>query len=451
MTSNSRRTAPNAAPSGEPTAAPSGEPTVPSGAPAGVLPRRFAALYNRDCRPYLIGGALAMMADNIEHVITYWVLWQKFHSPALAGFEVISHWVPFLLLSVYFGSLADRFDCRRVIQAAQVLFMLVSATWGILFVTDSLQIWMACVLLVLHGMAGSLWSPAEQLMLHDFVDTAELPSAVRLNATFRSLGILFGPVVGSVLLLGLGPTAGIFTNIAFYLPLTLFLFRTKFTGHSKRGADVPRRRMGIADSLRVMRQLRSDHVMVSMIILGGLGSFFVGASMQTTMPTFADDLGLGDAGLAYGVLLFAIGAGGVIGGILLEVTRRIQPTVGTAVVSTLVYGAGVLFFALTGNYPLAVGLLFVAGVANMASMSIGQTVVQLRASSADRGTVVGVYNMSANGLRAGSGFTVGLLGQAVGVHTSLALSSGLLLIGTLLAAWYAARGRRAAASLLPPG
>jgi hypothetical protein len=58
-------------------------------------PAKFAALRNADCRPYLFGAALAMMADNIEHVITYWVLWQKFHSPALAGFEVISHWVPF--------------------------------------------------------------------------------------------------------------------------------------------------------------------------------------------------------------------------------------------------------------------------------------------------------------------------------------------------------------------
>jgi MFS family permease len=63
-----------------------------------------------------------MLADNVEHVITYWVLWQQFHSPALAGFQVISHWVPFLLFSVYFGGLADRFDCRRVIQAAQALF-----------------------------------------------------------------------------------------------------------------------------------------------------------------------------------------------------------------------------------------------------------------------------------------------------------------------------------------
>src|SRR4051812_21790811 len=279
-------------------------------APAG--PRKFAALRNRDCRPYLFGAGLAMMADNIEHVITYWVLWEKFHSPALAGFEVISHWLPFLLFSVYFGSLADRYDCRRLIQAAQVLFMAVSATWGVLFVTNSLHVWEACVLLVLHGCAGALWGPGEQVMLHDFVGTAELPSAIRLNATFRSLGVLFGPVIGSVLLLGLGPTAGIFVNIAFYLPLTLFLFRTKFTGHTRDGI-VPRTRVGLRASLAVLRNVRTNHTIVSMTILAGLGSFFVGAPIQSSMPIFANDLGAAGAGLAYGALLFANGAGGLIG------------------------------------------------------------------------------------------------------------------------------------------
>jgi hypothetical protein len=38
-----------------------------------AAPAKFAALRNRDCRPYLFGAGLAMMADNIEHVITYWV------------------------------------------------------------------------------------------------------------------------------------------------------------------------------------------------------------------------------------------------------------------------------------------------------------------------------------------------------------------------------------------
>ncbi len=403
-------------------------------------PRKFAALHNRDCRPYLCGAALAMMADNIEHVITYWVLWQKFHSPALTGFQVISHWVPFLLFSVYFGSLADRHDCRRLIQGAQALFMAVSAAWGILFFTDSLHMWQACVLLVLHGCAGSLWAPGEQLMLHDFVGREDLPSAVRLNATFRSLGILFGPVVGSVLLLGLGATAGIFANIAFYLPLTLFLFRTRFTGHT-RDHGVTRPRLGVLDSLRVFREVRTNHTMVSMIVLAGLGSFFVGASLQSSMPIFAHDLGAGSAGLTYGVLLFANGAGGVIGGILLEATGRIKPNVLAAVISTAVYGVTSLLFAVSTSYPLAVLMLVIGGVANLAAMSVGQTVVQLLAPAADRGRIIGLYGVSASGLRAGSGFTVGLLGAAIGVHWSLGLSATALCLGTLAAGTYAFRGR----------
>jgi MFS family permease len=409
-----------------------------SGQPLTPAPRKFAALHNKDCRPYLFGAGLAMMADNIEHVITYWVLWQKFKSPALAGFEVISHWVPFLLFSVYFGSLADRYDCRRVIQCAQAMFMAVSVAWGVLFVTDTTTVWAACVLLVGHGMAGSLWGPGEQLMLHDFVGTADLPSAVRLNATFRSLGILLGPVVGSWLLLGLGPRAGIFVNVLFYLPLTLFLFRTKFTGHTRSGG-ASRVRVSALESLRVLREVGSNHTLVSMIALAGLASFFIGASLQSAMPIFAHDLGTGDAGTAYGVLLFANGAGGVVGGILLEATGRIRPNVRAAVVSTAVFGLTSLVFAATSSYVVALVALVIGGVANLAAMSIGQTVVQLLAPEAQRGRVIGVYGMSANGLRAGSGFTVGLLGAAVGVHWSLGLSAVGLCLGTLVAGAYALR------------
>ncbi len=68
-------------------------------------PQAFAALRHPGGRAYLGGAMLAMMADNIEHVISYWMIFQKFESPALAGFAVFSHWVPFLLFSVYAGGL----------------------------------------------------------------------------------------------------------------------------------------------------------------------------------------------------------------------------------------------------------------------------------------------------------------------------------------------------------
>lgn len=422
-----------------------------SGAGAGDRPARFAALRNRDCRFFLGGTFLAMMADNVEHVITYWVLWREFHSPALAGFQVISHWVPFLLFSVWFGSLADRYDCRRVIQVAQVMFMAVSIGWGVLFLTDTLAVWNACLLLVVHGLAGTLWAPAEQLMLHDFVGPRDLPSAIRLNATARSLGILCGPAVGSVLLIGLGPTDGILANVLIYLPLTIFLMLTRFTGHTRDTAS--RVRLSALEAVRVLRDVASNPTLVSMIAIGGLGSFFIGVALQSTMPIFAADLGSGADDTTYGVLLFANGAGGVIGGLLLEITGRIRPTLRAALVATMVFGLSTIGFAVTGNYLLAVLLLVVGGAANLAAMSIGQTVVQLSAPPDQRGRVIGLYGMSANGLRFGSGLTVGVLGGLIGVHWSLGLSAAALCVGTVVVALYAAAALRprspAAAGISP--
>ena len=54
----------------------------------------FAALRHPGFRAYFLTSALAMMADSIEHVISYWIIFQKFQSPTLAGFAIVSHWLP---------------------------------------------------------------------------------------------------------------------------------------------------------------------------------------------------------------------------------------------------------------------------------------------------------------------------------------------------------------------
>src|SRR5207245_5927006 len=82
-------------------------PLPAPGPPPGT---KFGALQHRDYRRYFALVLLSATADNIEHVISYWVIFQTFHSPMLAGFAVISHWVPFLLFSVFAGVLDVRFD-----------------------------------------------------------------------------------------------------------------------------------------------------------------------------------------------------------------------------------------------------------------------------------------------------------------------------------------------------
>ena len=399
-----------------------------------TAPRRFGPLRDKHARPYLLTAGLSMMGDNIEHVITYWVLWQVFESPWLVGFQVISHWLPFLLLSVPFGALAERYDCRRIIQIGQGLFAFVSLAWGVLFLTGTLEMWSACVLLVLHGCAGALWAPAEQLLLHDFAEPRELPSAVRLNATFKSLGILAGPVVGSALMLLLGPTGGIFANVLFYLPMTILMLRTPFTGHVRSG-HIRREKLTILDSFRVLRTVGDDKVLIGMITLAGLIAVCVGSSLQVSMPNFAENLGAGGEGdLGYGLLLFANGAGGVIGGFLLEATGIIRPNTRAAIVSAMLFGLTTLVVATTGSFAIALTALVIGGMANLAATSIGQAVVQLRAPVDQRGRVVGVYNMIGSGLRTGNGITIGGLGAILGISGAVAVGGIGLVAGALVVA-----------------
>ena len=165
-----------------------------------------------------------MMADNVEHVISYWLLFDKFKSPLLGGFAVVSHWLPFLFFSLYSGSLADRYDPRRLMQIGMALFMFVSLAWAVLFYTDALQVWHAVVLLTLHGFAGVFWNPPAQVLLYDIVGADKLHSAVRLSATGRWLGLLLGPGIGAGILLLFGPKLGIALNALIYLPMMLWLY-----------------------------------------------------------------------------------------------------------------------------------------------------------------------------------------------------------------------------------
>ena len=397
-----------------------------------------SALRSRGYRTFLLTFMLAMMADNIEHVISYWVMYQKFHSAALGGFAVVSHWLPYLVFSVPVGALNDRFDSRRLIQMGMALFILASLGWGYLFVSGTLQIWHAMVLLTLHGCAGVLWGTSSQMLLYDIVGPAMLPSAVRLNASARYLGVLVGPGVGSIIMRTLGPTHGIFLDTVFYLPLVVWLVSAPFGRHFRSMAKAPARTVrGIADIVQTLQDVRGLPVVAGMVVLAGAASFFIGNSYQAQMPGFANDLGHGDPGAAYTVLLAADAAGALLAGILLE-TRgkllRLAPA--TAMRLALLWGGALFGFACVHVYPAAIVLLFCAGFFELSFSSMTQALVQMNAPDAIRGRVLGLFTMASSGLRTFSGVLVGLLGSLVGVHRSLgAAACGFAVVASLLLRW----------------
>lgn len=393
--------------------------------------KSFAALRHPQCRTYLIGSMLGMMADNIEHVISYWIIYQKFQSPALAGFAVISHWLPFLLFSIYAGALADRFDPRRIIQIGMMLFAAVSLAWGFLFFTDSLEMWHAAVLLVIHGLAGVLWSPASQLLVHEIVGQSQLQSAIRMLSTARNLGQLLGPAIGGGMLILFGPVIGIVLNALFYLPLTLWLISAPFGPKFRKGPQPVKKRPGLSDIFTTIKQIADNKVIISMVALAGAASLIVGNAHQAQMPEFAHDLGHDDASVHYSILLAGNACGALIAGLVLESKNLLPANPRTAFILVLLWCLAIAGFAVTGNYVVAVGCMLVAGFFNLGYSAMTQTLVQTHAPQEIRGRVIGLYNMSSHGLRAFSGVTVGIGGSLIGIHWSLALSAMTLLALTV--------------------
>jgi MFS family permease len=364
---------------------------------------------------------MVMMADSIEHVISYWMLFQKFHSPALAGFAVISHWLPFLFFSVYSGALADRFDPRRIIQIGMGMFMLASLTWGVLFVTDTLQTWHAVVILTLHGFAGVAWAPSAQLILHRISGGGpSLQSAVRLFAMSRTLGLLMGPAVGGAIMIAIGPRAGILLNVLFYLPLTLWLRNAPFAAQ-KDGRAPPR--IGLGDIVGTLRDLSGNQIVLPLTLVAGAASLLVGNAHQAQMPQFAHDLGHGEAGFYYSALLAANATGALTAGIILESRGGFLLKPQSVFIGVMLWCCFMGGFAASSIYPLSLLLLFCAGFLDMSYNSSAQTLVQLNAPPAIRGRVIGLYNMFSNGGKAFAGFTVGVGGSLIGIHWSLALSA----------------------------
>ena len=225
---------------------------------------------------------------------------------------------------------------------------------------------------------------------------------------------------------------GILVNALLYLPLVLFLWRAPYGPRYQPNRPPARPVRGFYDVLSTVDAIRGKNVIVSMILLSGGAAMLISHAYQPQMPSFAQDLGYGAAGLFYGMLLAADAGGALVAGVLLEGTGLLPPRPRTAFVLVILWCGALAGFAMTASYPNALLLLFAAGFFELSYNSMTQTLVQLSAPAAIRGRVLGLYSMAGLGLRAFSGITIGLGGSLIGIHASLALSAGLLCALTLL-------------------
>ncbi|MBI4523507.1 MAG: MFS transporter [Deltaproteobacteria bacterium] len=387
-------------------------------------PKRFPALTVPHFRLYAAGSLLSMVGDNIEHVIGYWVIWELTQSPFWLGYAVVAHWLPFTLFSFHSGSLADRFDCRWLIHVSQALYVFTSFGWGFLYLNGELQIWHMAVLLVIHGVAGLIFTPSSMLIIHEMVGADKLVSAVGLNATLRPLSTTIGPAIGGLLMATIGPGWSFIANTLVYVPLSVAMMVFRY-----RGSSISKRSEGEWTFIRQgLETVRQNATIIGLLGVVAASSFLLGNAFQALLPAFAQRLGASATG--YSILLSANGFGAIVGGLLLSSAgaRRLRPVVVT--VGALTWSVLLIGFSLSSSYWPSLVLLALVGAAQVVFVSMAQSIVQAWAPQAVRGRVIGLYNFAAMGPRALSGFVMGSLATVLGPPNALLLVAGI--IGVLI-------------------
>jgi MFS family permease len=401
----------------------------PADAALGVVvgaPRtRFAALDVPIFRWYWILSWISNTGDGMENVIRNVLVFQivgREAAPFWLGAMVFAHWVPFTFFSLYGGTLADRYDGRRVQIVSQLVLFAAAIGTAIATLTNVVSVWWLFGLLLVHGFAGAIGTPAQQTLIHGIVGREKLLSAVSLNSTARQFSQVVGPAVAGFVVLLFGPAWGFLINAITFLPVLVFLAWLRLPPLYER------ERQPVVEAVREgVGFVRQRPLLRSLIAIESSSVVFLGHTFSSLLIVFAKDR-FSDSDLAYPLLLVASGIGAVVGATYLAYARPVTRTGLVIALTAMAEMVAILLFAFATQFAAALALMFVVGAAAVVTQSLTNTTLQLAAPDRIRGRVMGAYSMGTQGLRVANGPLLGGLATAIGVPLAVAGSAGIVLV-----------------------
>jgi MFS family permease len=187
------------------------------------LPERFHVLYNRNFRLYFVGQFISLTGMWMQGFAASWVVLDLTGSGFALAVVNFAFAVPGLLLMLYGGVTADRYDRRRILLWSQVAFMLLAFVSGTLVATGVIQLWQILLISLAMGAGQAFSMPAEQAMVPSLVQPRQIPQAIALNQVIFNGSRLLGPAVGGVLLALFGFASAYFFNGLSYIAVIVSL------------------------------------------------------------------------------------------------------------------------------------------------------------------------------------------------------------------------------------
>ena len=389
---------------------------------------------HRNYRLFFVGQMVSLTGTWMQDVALPWLVYHETKSPFQVGLLVFFRFVPFLLLGLFAGVLADRVDNRRMLIATQTVSMTLASLLAALAFTSSPAIWAIYVIAILGGAAVVIEGPSRQALVYQLVGRDELPNAIALNASLFNAARAVGPALGGVLIAVVGVGwCFVFNAVSFMAVLTtLLLMRASELFPVARDRDPQPTFRAIRDGLSYVW---GSPLMRTIIICTATMSL-AGFNFRVLVPSLAADVFEASA-LVFGALYASFGLGATLGALVVAGRGRASWTafsLGAAGLGLSAFGIAVI-----GGIPAAIVLLFAAGISFTTWVANGQSLLQLAAPDQLRGRVVSIYLFVFAGLMPVSAVTEGWVADVLGTRFAFAFAG----IAGLLAGGYAFRRLRA--------
>jgi MFS family permease len=391
---------------------------------------RFSVGFRRFLWTRLLGTA----ANQILMVALAWQIYDLSGSAWDLGMVGLMQFVPALLLTLPAGQWVDRVDRRGVLAAA----LLLQAIAAVVLTFGTLQGWVDRNLIfgmcVIMGVARALQMPAQQAIVPALVAVEELPRAFAASSTLLKLAVIGGPVLGGFLY-AFGPAVAYGACLAFLVVSAAYVASIERIPVSGSAAPVSFESLfaGIGFIWRRKEILGAISLDLFAVLLGGATAL---------LPIYAKDiLHTGPWGL--GFLRAAPAVGALVVGIVLA-QRPLNRHAGRRMfVSVAIYGVAIVVFGVSSDFTLSMIALAVSGGADMVSVVVRQTLVQLDTPDDMRGRVSAVNGVFIGASNELGEFRAGTMAEWMGaMPAAVAGGIGTLVVAALWIRWFPALARR---------
>jgi MFS family permease len=371
----------------------------------------FAALAVPNYRRYIAGQAVSLAGTWMQAIAQSWLVLELSHSGTVLGFVVAVQLLPVLVFGAYGGLIADRFDKRRILIAAQVVMGTLALILGLLTTTGAVRLWMVFVLAFALGLVRSIASPAQQSFPSEIVGPQLLGNAVSLNQIVVNTARAVGPAVAGTLIATVGVGVCFLVNAASFVAVLFALARLDRA--ALRPAEPVARASGqIREGLRYVRSAPELLLPLAMMAVVGTLAY----EFQVVLPLMAQGP-LHGGPAAYGLMTSAMGVGAVCGGLVLAPRVRI----GLGALSRLSFAFGVAILAAAAAPTIAVEIvaLLAVGAASTCFLTTASSTLQLTAEPQFRGRVMALWAMAFLGSTPIGGPIIGAISEAASPRAGL--------------------------------